>query len=191
MTVYAKIRSGALVFDPMMPAGVPAGAIYMDSTNGNALTTKSTGGTHTPIGSTSSADILIKHKKNMTGVTIVAGKRIALKTDGTMCLADSDNPVAMIDIGMALDTVDHNNFGRVLLNGANAAGALTGLGYASGDSVYLSKTPGALTNSATGFDPATDTIMRVGTADCASNTASAAATDLIMTIEVYSRPGGA
>jgi hypothetical protein len=92
---------------------------------------------------------------------------------------------------MTLDIVDHNSFGRVLLNSANAPGALTGLGFTSGENVFLSKTPGALTNNAGDFDPNTDTIMRVGVADCASNTTGSAATDLIMTVEVYSSPGGA
>jgi hypothetical protein len=191
MTVYAKIKTAAVVLEPTTPASAPAGSIFNDSTNGNAFTNKTTGGSVDQVGATSSADYLVKYKKNMTGATIPAYKRVALKTDSTIVLADSDNSVAMLDIGMSLDAIDHNAFGRVLLNGANAPGALTSLGFATGDHIYLSKTPGALTNSTSGFDPNTDTIMRVGIADCATGIASAVATDLIMTVEVYSSPGGA
>lgn len=191
MTVYAKIKTSAVVLEPVTPASVPTGALFNDSTNSGAFTNKTTVGAVNPVGATSSADYLVKYKKNMTGGTIPAYKRVALKTDGTIVLADSDNPTAMLDIGMSLDAIDHNTFGRVLLNGASAPGALTGLGFSVGDSIFLSKTPGALINSAAGFDPNTDTIMRVGIADCASNTEGTAATDLIMTVEVYSSPGGA
>lgn len=191
MTVYAKVKGGALVFEPIPDASAPNGSIYMDSSAGNVLTSKSTGGVSAPIGATSSADIMIKSKRNTTGSPIAAYKRVALKLDGTICLSDSDDPVAMRDIGLALDTINHNSYGRVLLNGANASGVLTGLGYVTGDNVYLSKTPGALTNDVSSFNPDTDTIMRVGIADCASGAASGTATDLIMTVEVYSSPGGA
>lgn len=191
MTVYGKIKTTAIILEPTTPGSMPAGSIFNDSTNSGAFTNKTAGGVVNPIGATSSADYLVKYKKNMTGTTLPAYKRVALKTDGTVVLADSDNPTAMLDIGMTLDAIDPNTFGRVLLNSANAPGALTGLGFTSGDNIFLSKTPGALTNSSTGFDPSTDTIMRVGIADCASNTASATATDLIMTVEVYSSPGGA
>ena len=191
MTTYAKVRTGTVVFDPALPASVPAGGLYMDLSNGNALTVKSTGGVHTPIGSSSSADIMVKYKRNSTGSTIAAYRRVALKLDGTICLADSDNATAMLDIGMSLDAITDGSYGRVLLNAANAAGALTGLGYLVGDHIFLSKTPGVLTNNISIFDPLVDTIMRVGYADCASNTASSAGTDLIMAIEVYSSPGGA
>ena len=191
MTTYAKIKSGVVVFEPIPAASAPDGSLFMDSSAGNVLTSKSTGGVSTPIGAVSSADVMIKSKKNLTGVAIAAYKRVALKADGTICLADSDNPVAMLDIGITLDSISNNSFGRVMLNAANAAGALTGLGYATGEHIYLSKTPGALTNNISAFDPLTDTIMRVGYADCASGVANAAATDLIMAIEAYSSPGGA
>lgn len=191
MTVYGKIKTTHVVLEPTPAATSPAGSIFNDSSNANALTNRTTGGSIAQIGATSSADILIKRKRNMTGAPIPAARRVALLSNGNIVLADSDNLSAMLDIGMSLDVIDNGNYGRVLLNGANAAGALTGLGYATGDHIYLSKTPGMLTNSTSGFNPETDTIMRVGIADCADGDASSTATDLIMTVEVYSSPGGA
>lgn len=191
MTVYGKFKTTHLVLEPTPASTAPVGSLFNDSSNSNALTNRTTGGSISPIGSTSSADILIKMKKNMTGSAIPAARRVALRSDGTIALADSDNLTANLDIGMSLDEIADEGFGRVLLNGANAAGAISGLGFLAGQNVYLSKTPGMLTNSTTGFNPSTDTIMRVGIADCAAGVASSAATDLIMTIEVYSSPGGA
>jgi len=191
MTTYAKIKTTYVVLEPAPAASAPYGSLFNDSSNLNTLTNRDTGGVCTSVGASTSVNVLVKSKKNMSGVVIPAYRRVALHTDGTIVLADSDNLTAMKDIGVSLDPISHNTFGRVMLNGANASGALTGLGFATGDSIYLSKTPGMLVNTSSGFDPVTDTIMRVGTADCADGDASALATDLIMTVEVYSSPGGA
>jgi hypothetical protein len=187
---FALMKTTAIVLEPVASGSVPAGAIYNDSGNSGTFTNKSVTGDVVPVGASSSTSVMVKMKKNATGTTIAAYKRVALLSSGTICLADSDDPAATRDIGLTLDAIDHNAFGRVLLNGANADGALVGLGFVSGQDIFLSKTPGGLTNNVSAFDPNTDTIMRVGTADCANNDASSTATDLLMTIEVYSRPGG-
>jgi len=188
---FALLKTTALVLEPTTSAAVPTGAIYNDASNSGTFTNKSVTGDVQPIGASTSSSVMVKMKRNTTGAQIAAYKRVAILTDGSICLADSDDPLAMKDIGLTLDAIDHLSYGRVLLNGANADGALAGLGYSTGQDVFLSKTPGGLTNNISAFDPATDTIMRVGTADCANNDTSFVATDLIMTIEVYSRPGGA
>lgn len=191
MTVYAKMKTVSVAFEPTTPAAQPINSIFVDSTNSNVFSNKTTGGTTSPIGSTSSADYLVKYKRNSSGSFIPAYRRVALMPDGSVALADSDNPSLMKDIGMSIEGINDGVYGRIILNGANAAGALTGLGFLSGQNIFLGKTPGTLVNSTSGFDPNTDTIMRVGVADCATNTVGSAATDLIMTIEVYSSPGGA
>lgn len=190
MTVYAKIKTGAVVFDPQVAAGIAAGSLYMDSANANVLTTKTTGGSEQPIGASSSSDILIKVKQNLSGVLIAANKRVSLKVDGSICLADSDDPLARQSIGLSLDEITHSGTGRVLLDGPNAIGAVTGLGFLPGQPVLLSRTPGVLTTNLSGFNPEVDEIMKVGIADCASGAASATATDLIMVTEVISSPTG-
>jgi hypothetical protein len=186
--VYARIRSSALILEPTTEGDVPPGAVFIDSANSYALSTKTIGGTKVQISAATSADILVKMKYNSTGAAIAAYQQIALKEDGSICLSDSDNPEALIDIGITLDLIDNGSFGRVLLNGPNVMNALTGLGFLTGDTVYLSKTPGALTNDSLGFDPETDMIMKVGIADCPSNEIGTAATDLIMVTEVISTP---
>lgn len=188
MTTFAKLRSPALIFEPKPTADIPAGAIYMDSANSNALTTKTTGGTDTPIGEASSADVLVKIKQNKSGVQIPANRRVALKTDGSICLADNNDPLAMVDIGVSLDTIEHLATGRVLLDGPNAVGVLTGSGFTPGQTVLLGATPGTMIVDQSVFDPATDTIKKVGIADCAAGNASATVSDLICVAEVISSP---
>jgi hypothetical protein len=192
MTIYAKFKTAYLVLEPAPASAAPTGSIFNDSSNSGAFTNKTIGGSTDQVGATSSADIMIKQKRNNSGAPIPAARRVALvASGGSIVLADSDNLSANLDIGMSLDVIPDGSYGRVLLNGANAAGALTGLGFTTGQNIYLSKTPGLLTNSLAGFDPETDVIMRVGIADCATNTSSSTATDLIMTVEVHSSPGGA
>jgi len=191
MTTYAKIKTTHVVLEPTPASAAPYGSLFNDSSNFNTFTNRDTGGVCTAVGATTSVNVMVKSKKNMSGSVIPAYRRVALHSDGTIVLADSDNLTAMKDIGISLDPISHNTFGRIMLNGANAPGVLAGLGFATGDSIYLSKTPGMLVNTSAGFNAETDTIMRVGTADCADADASAAATDLIMTVEVYSSPGGA
>lgn len=188
MTTYAKFKTTAVELVPIAPTQAPLGSLYLDSSNSNAMSTKTTGGSNVQLGAATSADLMIKNKRNMTGTTIAAYKRVALKSDGTICLADSDNAVAMTDIGVTLDPITDSSYGRVMTNAANAAGVLTGLGYTAGQVIYLSKTPGGLTNDPSIFNPETDAIVQVGIADCATDVASGTATDLIMMIEVQSRP---
>lgn len=189
-TVYAQIRTGAVVFDPQVPGVIPDGSLYLDSTNSNVLTTKTVGGSEQPIGTSSSADIMIKEKENKTGVTIAISKRVSIKSDGSICLADNDDPVARQSFGLTLESIDHLATGRILLDGPNAVGAIAGLGFTPGQPIMLSSTPGVLTNDLSSFDPETDVIMKVGIADCAAGVASATASDLIMVTDVISTPSG-
>lgn len=188
-TTYAKIKTDVLQLVPVHQNAAPTGSVFLNKDNSNALSTKTTGGVTVQIGaSAASADLMIKSKKNVTGVEIPAYQRVALLPDGSVCLADSNNAAAMTDIGVSMDPIPNDTFGRVLLNGANAQGVVLGLGYAPGDSVYLSTTPGALTNDPSVFDTDTDAVIRVGIADCATEEADGVATDLIMMFEVQSKP---
>jgi len=187
---FAQMKTTAVVLEPVSSGSVPVGSLYNDAANSGTFTNKSVTGDVQPVGASTASSVMVKMKRNSTVTSIPAYKRVALLANGSVCLADSDNPTAMTDIGLTLDVIAPTLYGRVLLNGANADGALSGLGYATGETIFLSKTPGALTNNANAFDPVTDTIMKVGIADCAGSDASSVATDLIMVIEVYSRPGG-
>lgn len=190
MTEYATIRSNATMMEPTTPSRAQVGSIFIDSTNSNALSFKNISGLVSVIGSVSSDNVLVKSKKNNTGSTIANRTPVALLTDGSISPADSDGLNIQVVIGVTIEEITSGSYGKVMLNGPNAAGALTGLGFAPGDAIMLSATPGQLTNTQVGMDPLTQTIMKVGVADCASGAQSSNATDLIMEAEVISRPSG-
>lgn len=190
MTVYAAIRSSSSTMEPATPASAAVGSIFIDSTNSNALSFKNISGVVSVIGATSSENVLIKTKKNLTGSAIPSKTPVALMPDGSIAPADSDGTNIQVVIGIALENIDSGAFGTVMLNGPNAVGAVSGLGFTPGDAIMLSATPGILTNTQVGMDPITQTIMKVGVADCASGVCSGVATDLIMEAEVISRPDG-
>lgn len=187
--VLANMQTSYLVLDPAPASGAPNGALFNDTGSGNALTNKSMGGSVVPIGASSSSDIFIKQKQNLSGVTIPIGKRVSLRTDGSICLSDNDDPLARRSIGLSIEEIADSAMGNVLLDGPSATGAVLGLGFAPGDNILLDSVPGGLTNNMSSFDPETDEIMQVGIADCAAGAASGVATDLIMVTAVVSSPG--
>lgn len=188
--VYAKIKGSASTMEPSTPASAPVGSIFVDVTNSNALSFKSTGGTVITVGAVSSSDIMSKLKKNMSGFEILINTPVALKPDGSIAAADNDGLNVQVVIGISQETIAHDAYGRVMLNGPNATGAVADLGFVPGNAILLSSVPGQLTNTTVGIDPVTMTVMKVGIADCASGVCSATATDLIMEAEVISRPSG-
>lgn len=187
MTVYAKIKCTSVSMEPQIASAVPVGSIYLDANNANVLTTKTTGGSEVPL-TEATASIFIKRKRNMSGVVIPAQKKVALKPDGSICLADNNDPGTRLGVGWTQEEILPEAYGNVLLVGANVANALLGLSFTSADTIMLGNTAGALTNDMGSFNIETDTILKLGYADCASDTCSAEATDLIIATEVLSSP---
>lgn len=187
MATTAKIKVSALVFDPIPASAAPSNSIYSDSSNANAFTNTSSGGDPVQVGESSSSSTLIKSMQNLSGATIPAGKPVAKKANGSIIAADSDGVATQQFIGIALASIANNATGNVAIVGQNVVGAVSGLGFAPGDDVYLSEA-GGYTNDPNSFTGSNDSIIRVGIADCAAGSASATATDLIMFAEVQARP---
>lgn len=183
----AQIRTTAVVLEPIAPASAPNNSIYSDSANANTLTNKTSAGDPTPVGESSSSSSLIKSMQNLSGVSIPAGKPVSKKSDGSIIAADSDGVAAQQFIGIALVTIANNALGNVAIVGQNVVGAITGLGYAPGDDIFLSE-DGGYTNDPNSFTGGNDSIIRVGIADCSAGNASGTANDLIMFAEVQARP---
>jgi len=186
MPVYAKMRGKALVLPVSYPAANPLGSLYVDGTNLNELTFRTLAGADLPIfgGAPTSSEVLNKHKLNSTLSTILVDKTIAVKTDGTICLADSDDPLATNVIGVTKEAILSGEYGTIQLIGPSAPNVIDGMGFATGELIYLGNTPGSLTND---LGSVVGAVKVVGIADCASDDASAIATDLIM---VNSEGGG-
>ena len=187
MVVYAKIRTPAVVCEPINPIDAPVGSIYLDASNADALSTKTTGGSEQTL-SEASTNLIVKNKRNLSGAEIGANKKVSLKSDGSIVLADNDDGDAMLGIGFTMEAIANEAYGNILLIGSNVAGAIAGKGFSTGDRIYLSNQPGELTNDLGSFNPVTDTIYRVGIADCAAATQTSEATDIILMAEIISTP---
>lgn len=188
MTTYAKIRTGVLVLDPQAPDDAPDGSVYLDSENSNALTTKTTSGSHVQVGASSSDDIMIKTMENLSGFDLAKGDPVAKKPDGSIVLADADGLNAQIVVGTCAEAILNGTQGRVALVGPNVANALLGRGFQPGQEAYLTATGTYTANPGT-LDPTDDdSVVRMGVADCPAGAASTPATDLIMFSEVVARP---
>lgn len=190
MATYAKLRTEGVVLQPIAAANAVNGELYRDVANADTLTDKSTGGGDTPIGASSSDAIMIKLKQNTSAANIAVNTPVALMPDGGIIKADSDGISAQIIIGVVLDAMLIGEQGRVALIGPNAAGVLTGLGFAPGDAIYLNQdgTNRGFTNNPADLTGANDSLIIIGYADCAAGVASVTANDLIMFAEVIARP---
>jgi hypothetical protein len=112
---------------------------------------------------------------------------ISKYSDGKIYPTDSDSITGKAYIGITLEAIPIGGSGKVLLTGHNIPNCLSGLGFISGDDIFIGETPGSFTNDPSTFSGLDDDLIRVGIADCAESTASGIATDLIMLTDVSAR----
>ena len=179
-------KGNYMVLTPIAPPSVPNGSVFIDSTNANAASIKDTGGIVTPINA-ASTNIFIKQMQSDGVISI--NRPVSKKANGRVVAADSDSATGQDYCGFALQAAAGAGvLINVLCVGANLQGAVTGLGFAPGDEVYLSETGSGFTNNPASFTGGDDSIIKVGIADCAAGVASVTAVDLIVFSEVVARP---
>jgi hypothetical protein len=184
MSVGVKVNF--FVMTPMTPGTAPNGSIFLDSTNGNALTIKNTNGVIEEVTSSSSTNLFIKQM--VASGPIAIKKPVSKRSDGKIQQADSDAAQGQAFVGVSLDSAAADgDVIQVLLVGANIENAISGLGFTPGSEVYLSET-GGYTDDPDAFTGDDDSIIKVGIADCAGGIASPTAVDLIIFPEVVVRP---
>ena len=179
----ASIKAKFLELEPTAPADAPINTVFADSTNGNKLSTKTSGGVTTPIDGTTSSDLFIKN--------VIAGEIIQINTPvsvdpttGKYVSAESDRANAQNVEGYTLQpAVGVDASINILLVGPNLSGFLTGLGFAPGDEIFLGEA-GGFTNDVSTFSDNNDTVMKLGIAAPEAGLASTEAKDLIMQTEV-------
>lgn len=180
-----KMKATVLVLEPIAPGDAPPGSVYLDQTAGNSLSTKSTGGAEEPIGAVpTSSNIFFKQMEAADAIAI--NRPVAKLSNGKIVQADSDGEQNIIGYALAAASADGDLI-NVLTLGANLANAVTGLGFAPGEEIFLDES-GGYTNDPDTFSGNDDSIIKVGIADCAAGVASATATDLICFAEVIARP---
>lgn len=186
MSNEVGFKANFIFLQPTDPSVVPNGSVFLDSTNGNSMSVKSSGGVTAPISTATGSELFIKQMQASGPIGLK--KSVSKRPDGKVEQADSDAADGQKVVGYALQSASADgDLIDVFCLGANLAGALTGLGYTPGDEVYLSET-GGYTNDPNSFTGGNDSIIRVGIADCSAGTASGTVTDLIAFTEVVARP---
>lgn len=187
---YGRIRTAGVLLLPKDPAEALPGELYRDQNNADSLTDQSTGGTDTQVGAASSDSLFVKYKYNASLSIIPAGTIVALTSTGNILPADSDGVGLQYALGISKVDIDPNSYGPVNLRAANISGILSGLNIAPGKVIYLNNTGAnrGFTDDISGLDPMTNSIVKMGYSDLASNTNSGFATDLILIGEDMSRP---
>lgn len=181
----ASVKCQFVVLEPVDPSGVPNGCLFLDSTNSNQATIKTTGGVNDPVTSTGTSFFL---KEMVAGAAISSGQPLSKRSDGKVVEADSDGTGTQTFIGYSQESADGDgSLLNVLLAGANLSGVLDGLGFSTGDLIYLSES-GGYTDDPDSFTGGDDTIIKLGIADCAASIASSTAVDLIAITDVLISP---
>lgn len=173
------LKAAYLVLEPTQASEVPNSCLFIDADNGNILSQKSSTGTVGVIASSANANPLIKQM--VAGEAFAAGKPLAIRPDGKVVLADSDDVTRKILIGWSQGvSLGNNSVVSVMGIGVSLIGVLNGLGFTSGDTIYMGETPGTyINNPSTGLTGENDVIYKLGIATGPSGLAQASATDLV------------
>lgn len=188
MPTYAKLRTDAVVLNPVAPAAVPENnALFVNSANANIFTNKDNSGTTVEVVSAEASALKKQMQSGFAGV-IPALTPIAKLPSGKIVPADTDEVSSQTFVGITLESFAAlNSLGIVQLVGPNVPAVLTSLGFAPGDEIFLGET-GGYTNNPDSFTGNNDSIIRIGIADCTAGAASVTADDLILFTEVIARP---
>jgi hypothetical protein len=184
MTLYAKLRTDAILFNPTVTSEMPNNSLFVDQSTG-ILKTKNSTGIVTDL--TGTANIFAKEMQSASAIRV--GKPVSKRPDGRIEEAEADSTYGQMPIGFATVAFSGaNEIGTVFLIGPNLSGLVTGMGFAPGDEIYIGESAGGLTNSVATFSGNDDSYVRLGIADCTAGTASSAANDLILSMQIIARP---
>lgn len=184
MPVYAKIRTDVVIMEPISGALVGHdNAMFIDSDNSNTLSNKQSNVTT----AVSSGSLFMKQMQSGLVGFIPAKTPVSKLSNGKITPATANQIANQEFIGITIDSfAGLDSLGTVLLVGPNASGAITGLGFAPGEDVYVSPT-GGYTNDSNTLTAELNSFIRVGKADCGAGTASAIATDLVLFPQVMAK----
>lgn len=188
MGKVARIRTEAIQFEPVPSGSVSVNnAIFVDSTNANALTSKTSGGSLEEIGA---AEASMFKKEMQCASPIRVGKPVSKLRTGKIVEADSDLAGGQNPCGFSLvEFVSADDKGLIFTVGPNLPGLLDEMGFAPGDIIYLDEVNGGMTNNVSRLQIGNDSIISLGMADCSAGDASSTARDLIFLMKVIARPG--
>lgn len=179
----SALKALFLALEPTDPSNVPNGTIFLDSTNGNALSQKDYAGLVSVLAVALGSNPFLRSM--VAGESFGANKPLALRNDGKIVMADSDSVTRQQIIGHSNQvSLGDNSIVQVICLSTVLPGALTGLGFISGQNIYLGETTGTYTNDISTFSGDNDTYIKVGIALPPAGTSSSTATDLLIHTEV-------
>lgn len=186
MSSYAKIRTDAVLFNPINPAGLENNSLLADFNDNNLLKTKDNSGNLQLI--QSPLTLFTKVMQSGFVGTILAGTPVSKTSSGKIIPADSDAIGGQEPIGITLVIFNAlDDIGTIHLFAPNVQGVLSLLGFVPGEEIFLGEA-GGYTNNPNAFTGDNDSIIRIGIADCPSGTASVLATDLLINTQIILRP---
>jgi hypothetical protein len=119
---------------------------------------------------------------------IPAGKPYSKRPDGRIEAAISNTLYGQKFVGITIDAfLNAGDLGYTTPSGPIIANVLDGLGFLPGDEIFVNQTVGYTKNPGA-FTGDSDSIIRIGIADCAAGIASATAKHIIMMPHIISRP---
>jgi hypothetical protein len=171
-----------VVVTPVPATDVPNNSLFVDSSAGNAFSTKNSGGTPSVLATSAGDNPFLKTMETNEEFPLYAP--LVKLPNGRIAKADSNNINTESFCGYAMSASSGAGLAiTVMCAGPNIPGALEGLGFTPGDLVYINE-GGGYTNDPSTFTGDDDTLVKVGLADCAGGpSASPIATDLIATYE--------
>lgn len=130
----------------------------------------------------------VSTKSVIAGEPISLGKAVSRGANGKVYTADSDSVNGQKPIGISTQAATGDgSVITITLLGFNISGVLSGLGFTTADTIYVSETAG-YTNDPASFIGGNDSIIKLGYADCSGGVASSSASDLLVNMEVIMRP---
>lgn len=189
MTRYAKLRSDAVIFNPIAATGLPTNAIFCDSASNGDFSINDAGGVPGPIsGGSGGSSGPSTRRQQQCAAPIAALVPYSKLPDGRIVPADSDAANGQKLAGITIDAfVTANDLGYVNTIGIVIPNILAGLGFSPGDEIFLGEN-GGYTKNPGAFTGDNDSIIRIGIADCPAGVASSLATDLIPIPHIIARP---
>ena len=187
MGTKAKFKVSGLEFESEASNTINNLAIFADIAD-NIIKQKTSGGATDSIGAGGGGGIDRFLKQMTAGEAIAAGRPFSIRSDGKVLDAGSDkvDGQQVIGITSTVATADGDLI-NVILVGPNLAGVLTGLGFQSGEEIFLNE-GGGYTNDTTGFTGNNDSIIKLGVATGPAGAPEAIATDLVAFPEIILRP---
>jgi hypothetical protein len=181
-----QIQTKFVILEPTAPGSVPNNSLFIDSSAGNQLATKTSSGQNQPIvGGSSGTNYFLKQMQ--VGSAFPAGAPLSKRPDGKVEVADSDSVNGRKYCAYALEAgVNVDDLVNVLCVGPNVPGALSGIVAVPGDIVFIGEN-GQYTVDPNSFTNNDDDIIQAGIADCAAGVASTTAVDLISLPQVLAR----